>query len=182
MIKKAKEDGLQITCSVTPYHLALTEDALKKYNSMYKVNPPLRGEQDRQALIKGLKDGVIDCIASHHHPHEWDAKTKEFEYASSGIALQESTFSVVLDSVGSDVGIDRVIEALTMMPRDIFGLAQKGINVGDKACITIFTTESNTLLQNNDVQSKSRNNHFIGKELKGKVIGIINNNQIHFNK
>ena len=182
MVKKAKEDGLQITCSVTPYHLALTEDALKNYNSIYKVNPPLRGEQDRQALIKGLNDGVIDCIATHHHPHEWDAKTKEFEYASNGMALQESAFNVVWDSVCNDVAVERIIEALTMMPRDIFGLGEKGINVGDKACITIFTTESNNLLENKDVQSKSRNNPFIGKELKGKVLGIINNNQIHLNK
>ena len=181
LVRKAKADGLRVTCSVTPYHLALTEDCLKGYDSIYKVNPPLRSESDRQALIKGLADGTIDCIASHHQPHEWDAKTKEFEYASNGIAAQESVFPVAWDAVKDQVSADRLVEAMSLVPRDIFSLPRPVIAAGSKAELTLFTTTGNTSLDNQSVRSASRNNPFIGTTLAGRVVGIINNNQLQLN-
>jgi len=182
MIRKAKADGLNITCSVTPYHLALTDDALKGYDSVYKVAPPLRGEKDRKALIAGLKDGTIDCIATHHAPHEWDAKTREFEYAAEGMAIQESAFNILWNTLHKDCTIDRLMTAMTLIPRDIFGLPERSITKGSKASLTLFTTSGTHTLRAENRQSMGMNNPFTGMELQGKVIGVVNNNKIHLNK
>ncbi len=181
MIKKAKAEGLPLTCSVTPYHLALTEDKLRTYDSQYKVSPPLRTEADRQALIQGLADGTIDCIASHHRPHEWDAKTKEFEYAADGIAIQEIAFNVLSAGVGNAVAIEKVIEALTNVPRSIFNLDSCTIKKGSKATLTLFTIEGETTVKGATRKSKGMNNPFLNMALPGKVIGICNNNQLQIN-
>lgn len=182
MIKAAKKEGLDITCSVTPYHLALTDEALRTYNSMYKVMPPLRTEADRKALIKGLADGTIDCIASHHRPQDWDAKTREFDYAADGMNVQEATLGIALAGLKDKVKQERLAAALSTTPRKIFGLEAATIQKGATAEITIFTTEGSHVLSSNTLQSVAKNNPYIGKELPGKVIGIINQQQIHLNK
>jgi dihydroorotase len=182
MIRKAKAEGLPVTCSVTPYHLALTDESLVSYDSVYKVSPPLRTEADREALIEGLHDGTIDCIASHHRPHEWDAKAKEFEYAADGMAVQEITFNILWDTLKDEISIERLVELLAIMPRDIFGMKGEEIAKGNKACLTIFSTGADFTLTEKNIRSASRNNPFIGEKLVGKVLGIINNHQLHLNK
>ena len=182
MIRKAKAEALDITCSVTPYHLALTEVQLEGYSSMYKVTPPLRSEADRQALIAGLNDGTIDCIASHHRPQEWDAKTKEFEYAADGMNLQEITFSVVWNALQKDSKIETLINAMCANPRRIFGLEQPPVKEGGNAELTIFTTKGKQSIAKDNIVSASANNPFIGEELNGKVIATINNHQVFLNK
>lgn len=181
MIRRAKKEGLQITCSVTPYHLALTDDALKEYDSVYKVSPVLRSEKDRQALIKGLKDGTIDCIASHHRPQEWDAKAKEFEYASEGMNVQESAFGIVCSAVGDKIPLERIVEAFTCSPRTIFGLQDAVIAEGNKANLCMFLPEEKFVTTEKEIQSLSRNNPFINKTLKGKIVGIIHHQQSFLN-
>lgn len=176
MIRKAKKEKLDITCSVTPYHLAFNEESLSAYDSMYKVAPPIRSEKDRQALIKGLADGTIDCISSHHRPHEWDAKAREFEYAANGMNVQEIAFNIALEATESKVPLERLVDALTTRPRDIFGLQATNIQKGIAASLTMFHTSGKTVLQN--MVSASENNPLTGKELRGKVTGIINNNDI----
>jgi len=182
MIRKAKAEGLAVTCSVTPYHLALTDESLTGYDSMYKVSPPLRSEADRLALIAGLKEGVIDCIATHHRPQEWDAKAKEFEYAADGMAVQEIAFNILWDTLKDYISIERLVEAMSTIPRDIFGLETAIIKKGSKATLTIFTPGGHNTLAMDEVVSASRNNPFIGKKLSGKVLGIINHHQLHLNK
>ena len=182
MVRKAKAEGLTVTCSATPYHLALTDELLKTYDSIYKVTPPLRTETDRRALIEGLIDGTIDCIASHHRPQEWDAKTKEFEYAADGMAVQEIAFNIMWDKLREDVSLDRLVEAMTIIPRDIFGMQPQLINKGSKTSITIFSASGSHTLLTENVRSASHNNPFIGQKLEGSVIGIINNGQLHLNK
>jgi dihydroorotase len=182
MIRKAKAEGLSITCSVTPYHIALTDTSLSGYDSVYKVSPPLRGEADRQALIAGLKDGTIDCIASHHRPHEWDAKAKEFEYAADGMAVQELSFNILWDTLKKYISIDRLVEAMTIIPRDIFGMKEAVIAKGKPASMTIFTTEGHHTLSAANVISAGCNDPFVGEKLSGKVLGVINNGLIHLNK
>ncbi len=182
MVRKAKAEGLAVTCSVTPYHLALTDDALTTYYSLYKVTPPLRTEDDRQALIIGIQDGTIDCIASHHRPQEWDAKTKEFEYAADGMAIQQSAFNILWDALNEYISPERLVEIMSIIPRDIFGLPVPEIQKGSAATLTLFTTTGTHALTKTNIKSLSHNDPFIGKELAGKVIGIINHQQVHLNK
>ncbi len=182
MIRKAKAEGLAVTCSVTPYHLALTDAALAGYDSAYKVSPPLRDEAHRQALIAALADGTIDCIAAHHRPQEWDAKTKEFDYAADGMAVQEIAFAIVWNAVRDAVTIDRLVDAIAIKPREIFGLEPHTIVKGSNASLTVFTTTGATLLKDAEVKSLSKNNPFIGEKLVGSVVAILNNNQTKVNK
>lgn len=182
MVRKAKAEGLAVTCSVTPYHLALTDDALTSYDSLYKVTPPLRTEDDRQALIIGIQDGTIDCIASHHRPQEWDAKTKEFEYAADGMAIQQSAFNILWDALSEYISVERLVEVMSVIPRDIFGLPVQEIQKGSAATLTLFTTTGTHTLTKTNIKSLSHNDPFIGKELTGKVIGIVNHHQVHLNK
>jgi dihydroorotase len=170
MIRAAKAEGLDVTCSVTPYHLALNDEALLQYSSLYKVTPPLRSEADRQALIEGLSDGTIDCIASHHHPQDWDAKSREFEYAGSGMNVQEMVFPIVWNAVRGQVSLERLTDALSTRAREIFNLPVTAPDAGNDASFTIFTTEQTSTFQQNNLKSKGMNNPFLGKELQGKVL------------
>lgn len=182
LIRQAKAEGLDISCSVTPYHLALTDESLNTYSSLYKVSPPLRPEADRQALIAGLNDGTIDCIASHHRPQDWDAKEKEFEYASNGMNLQEISFQVIWNAVAKEVALDKLVAALSSNPRRIFGLPGGNIKEGGEAALTVFSADTSFSLQEDKIRSASRNNPFTGKELKGNVVGVINKGNVHLNK
>lgn len=182
MIRKAKAGGVQVTCSATPYHLALTEEVMRGYDSAYKVAPPLRSEADRKALVAALKDGTIDCIGTHHHPHEWDAKTKELEYASEGMAIQELAYNIMWESIRKTVSIEKVVDALTAKPRDIFGLQQQSIAKGVPASLTLFTTAGTHTQAAGKGRSKSINNPFTGQALAGQVMGIVSNNKVHLNK
>lgn len=180
MIRNAKKDGLDISCSVTPYHLVYNDTILRSYNSLYKVMPPLRSEEDRLALVAGLADGTIDCIASHHRPQEWDAKAKEFEYASEGMNVQELAFVAVYDRLKGLVAEERIIDALSARPAALFGLNKAGVNKGASADLTLFSftgTTSKPLLH-----SRSANNPFSGHTLAGKVLAVIKNDNIVFNE
>jgi dihydroorotase len=180
LIRQAKDKGLDVTCSVTPYHLVLTDEALTTYDSVYKVSPPLRPEADRRALVAALADGTIDCIASHHRPQEWDAKAKEFDYAGEGMNVQELVFPILWHHTGREVGLDRLVDALALAPRRIFGLPMPGLSIGAEAELTIFTTEGQTSLS--AMQSMSANNPFVGQNLQGHVSGIISNHNTTITK
>jgi dihydroorotase len=172
LIRKAKKDKLQITCSVTPYHLLLTDEALQNYDSNYKVNPPLRTDADRKALLEAVADGTIDCIATHHTPHEWDAKHVEFEYAQYGMIGLETTLHQLLSIPNSKIKIEKWVELLSTNPRKIFGLAPKNIAINEPACLTVFSTSETTNYTDATKKSKGINSPFLNSELKGKVFAL----------
>jgi dihydroorotase len=180
MIRAAKAEGLSISCSVTPYHLALNDQILNTYDAAYKVSPPIRTETDRLALIDGLQDGTIDCITSHHRPQEWDAKTKEFEYAAEGMNVQESCFAIAHQATQGIVPLERLIDALSQQANHLFSLPKGHITEGMQANFTLFSPDTITTQSNK--HSKSNNNPFVGKELKGKVWGIIRQEAIVLNE
>lgn len=172
LIRKAKAEGLNLTCSVTPYHLFFTDDMLEDYDSLYKVNPPLRSKADQAALIAGLEDGTIDFIATHHKPQDWDAKTVEFEYAKSGMATQEVTFSM-LQAAAPSITDEKWAALLSTNITNQFGLPSNQIAVGKSARFTVVDKAQTWVVTKNQLKSKAYNVPFMGQELKGKASILI---------
>ena len=179
LICKAKEEGLQVTCSVTPYHVFFCDEDLASYDTNLKVNPPLRTKEDMLALRDGLKNASIDCIASHHQPQDWDCKTCEFEYAKNGMTGLESLFGVV---GMCEINIIDFVKMQSENIRKIFAFNIPEIKEGAKANITLFTPGIDYVFTEEHVYSKSKNNAFIGKKLTGKTVGIINGDKVFLNK
>jgi dihydroorotase len=178
LISQAKKDGLQVTCSVAPYHLYFCDEDLEGYNTNLKVNPPLRTKEDMLALRNGVEDGLIDCIASHHEPQDWDCKTCEFEYAKNGMTGLESVYGVV-GMCG--VKTRDFVKMQSENTRKIFNVPLPEINVGAKANLTLFIPHVEYVFDEESIYSKSKNNAFIGKTLKGKPFGIIHGDKMFLN-
>lgn len=180
-IKRAKASGIKISCSVTPYHLFFTDEDLQGYDTNLKVNPPLRTITDRAALQAALLDGTIDCIASHHIPQHYDNKVCEFEYAKNGMIGLETLFGVIWPIVKDSWKIEKLIALLTIAPRAIFNVAIPEIKEGSTASLTLFNPGAEYVFEEKDICSKSKNSAFIDEKLTGKVIGIINGNNVYLN-
>ena len=178
MIANAKKEGLSITCSATPYNCFFCDEDLSDYNTNLKVNPPLRTRENMLAIREALSNGTIDCIASHHIPLHWDDKTCEFEYAKYGMTGLESLFGVMNNFNNNTANL---INQLTVIPRRIFGVELPEIKEDSLACLTIFDPEMSFTFETSMIKSKSQNSPFIGKLLKGKVIGIVNKGKIVIN-
>jgi len=177
-IRRAKDAGLNVTCSVTPYHLYYTEDDLQQYDTNLKVYPPLRCRSSVNALVDAIKDGTIDCIATHHMPHEYDSKVLEFEYAKNGMTSLETCFHM-LKMAAPSIHDAKWVELLSVNPRKIFGLPQPLIEEGQQAQVTVFSSRGETTISNK-FYSKSRNNPLINQVVPGKIYGIINGNKSFF--
>lgn len=170
LIARAKENEVRVTCSVTPYHLFFSDEDLMSYDTNLKVNPPLRTPDDREALRRGIKNGTVDFIASHHQPQTWDHKVCEFEYAKNGMEGLESVFSA---SVTSGVPPELFIKMQSENTRNTFNLKVPVIKEKEEADLTLFVPGEEYIFDEQNIFSKCRNNAFIGKTLLGKVIGII---------
>ncbi|WP_426328347.1 dihydroorotase [Pedobacter sp. R-06] len=174
LIRKAKKDGVQISCDVTAHHLVFTEELLSDFDSNYKVKPPLRGKADVKALIAGLKDGTIDAITSQHRPEEIEFKNVEFEIAHYGIIALQTVLPLLLKA-----GLDKALiaEKLAINPRKLLNLAIPVIEEGTEANFTVFNTTEKWLYNATSNYSKSANSPLLGTELTGKVTLVYNNNQ-----
>jgi dihydroorotase len=172
LIAAAKANNTKLTCSVTPYHLLLTDAEIKDYNTAAKVNPPLRSTADIQALQQALKDGVIDCIASHHLPQEIDAKQCEFVQAQFGMSTIETTFQAIASIPASTPLL--VYESLSKNVKTIFGLPETSIAIGNACKITAFTMYNETIVDEQQFLSKGKHTAFAGKKLFGNIIATIN--------
>jgi dihydroorotase len=179
-IKRAKDSGLDVTCSVTPYHLFFSDEDLVGYDTNLKVYPPLRTPSAIESLKKALLDGTIDCIATHHRPHEYDSKISEFEYAKYGMMGLETCYSVI-NSLFPQMDPVRFINLMSGNARKIFNLHKPFLAENQEACITLFNPNEKNIFEEKSFLSKSKNSPFIGKELTGKVLGIINGEKLFLN-
>lgn len=174
LIRKAKKDGVQVSCDVTAHHLVFTEELLSDFDSNYKVKPPLRGKADVKALIAGLKDGTIDAITSQHRPEEIEFKNVEFEIAHYGIIALQTVLPLLLKA-GLDIAL--IAEKLAINPRKLLNLDVPVIEEGAEANFTVFNATEKWLYNSVSNYSKSANSPLLGTELTGKVNLVYNNNQ-----
>lgn len=170
-IRRAKARGVRVTAEATPHHLALTEEALAGYDTHFKMNPPLRTEADRQALIAGLRDGTLDIIATDHAPHTDYEKDKEFDYAPNGILGLETALPVCLDVLVRQARfkLSRVIDLMTRLPAKIVDLPAGTLAEGAAADVCLFDPEETWRYDAKAGQSKSSNSPWSGRELRGRV-------------
>lgn len=174
LIRRAKNDGISITCEVAPHHLVLDESCVCGYDTHFKMMPPLKPNEDIEGLYKGIEDGTVDAIASDHAPHDRDSKLVEFSRATVGIlGLQTSLpLFVELCSAGK-VSRRRMVELLSHGPARSFGLSSGTLRVGSDADITVLNPAERWVFEVADVRSKSKNSPFVGRELMGKATNVI---------
>ena len=173
-VRSGKERAIQVTCEVTPHHFVLTDEQLS-FDTNYKMNPPLRGSDDREAMIEGLVDGTIDVIATDHAPHHADDKTVEFDKAPFGIIGLETAVPLVLDRLFHPglVTIGRLIELMATNPARILGLPGGGLTPGAPADITVLAPDVTTEIMVSTFRSLARNSPFDGWRLHGAVAGVL---------
>lgn len=177
LIKKAKAKKLNVTCGVAAYNLLLDESNLEGFDTNFKLNPPLRTKEDIDSLKKGIADGTIDVIVSDHSPQDIESKDLEFDYAENGMIGLESCFGV-LNTALSKIELEKTIETLTANPRKILGLEPLTIKENIEANLTLFCPNYKYTFDKSHIASLNKNSAFIGKELTGKVYGVINNDEL----
>ena len=178
LIRKAKKSGLAVTCDVAVHQIAFDDQALVKYDTNFKVNPPFRENSDVRALVKGLKDGTIDLVVSAHNPQDEESKNLEFDLADFGI-LGLQTFIPVILHYYQDMLLEDLITHFTTRPREILGLPMPQIKVGEKADLTLFDPGKKWDYTEESNLSKSKNSPFLGQTLTGKSMGVFNNGKVY---
>lgn len=180
-IRRAKDAGIGVTCSVTPYHLFFTESDLDEYDTNLKVFPPIRTTKEKTAIKQALLDGTIDCIATHHLPHETDSKIVEFEAAAFGMIGLETCYAAVTTACPA-LSASRIAELFSINPRKIFGLDSAAIEINSKAIVTIYQPGIPIEVNEDFIKSRSKNSGFLGKKLFGKVKAIVNGELFNLNQ
>ena len=175
-VRRAKRDRLRVSCEVTPHHFALIDEDVGDYNTNFKMNPPLRSRADREALLAGLIDGAVDCVATDHAPHALNEKNREFDRAPFGITGLETALGLCLSilHVRHKVPLKRIIELLSANPARIMRLEGRGtLAKGSHADVTIFDPAKKWTYHAAQSHSKSKNSPFDGWQLQGKVVATV---------
>jgi dihydroorotase len=173
MIRKAKSEGLAVTSDVHVHNLLFTEDELRGFDVQMKLLPPLRTEEDRAALIEGVKDGTIDSVCSDHSPENIENKDVEFDHAAFGVIGTQTLFSQLNTIVNLD--LETKIKCISENPRSVFDISKAEIKEGALANLTLFDPDEEWEFSEDQINSKSKNTSLIGKKLRGRALGIINN-------
>lgn len=183
LLREAKKRGIRVTAEVTPHHLALREEDIVDYNPNYRMNPPLRGQEDVEALKEGLVDGTIDVIATDHAPHTIHEKSVEFELAPDGITGLETALPVVIKELVKKglLSLEEVVEKMTISPSQILGLTPNFLSPGSSADLTMIDLEEEEI-RAEDFLSKGKNSPFIGKTLPGRVFMTLVGGKVVFER
>ena len=174
-VRQAKNDGLTVTCEVTPHHWTLTDEAVQEYDTNTKMSPPLRSRDHVDAVLAAMKDGTIDAIATDHAPHHADEKALEFDQAPFGIAGLETAVGLAFDLVHNGlIDLDRVVQMCSTSPARIFGLTDRGsLKANAHADVTILDPQLEWVFDVNRSKSKSRNTPFHGRSMHGAAVATI---------
>jgi dihydroorotase len=182
ILRRAKADGIRVTGEATPHHIALTDEALSSYDTNFKMNPPLRTEADRRAVIEGLRDGTLDCIATDHAPHTDYEKDKEFDYAPNGIIGLETALAVCLEVLvrKSRFKLPHVVDLMTRRPAGVLGLGAGTLAAGSPADICLFDPDEAWTYDAKAGQSKSSNSPWNGGRMRGRVRATVVDGRVVF--
>ncbi|MEI3041069.1 MAG: dihydroorotase [Victivallales bacterium] len=177
ILRQARKDGIRVSGEATPHHIALTDAEIKRFDSNYKMNPPLRSEEDRQALLEGLADDTLTVIATDHAPHTTTSKMVEFDYAPFGIIGLETAFQICCTELYHKgvLSLPHLISKLTRGPAEVLGLDIGNLKIGNPADITILDIDRENVIDPATFKSKSRNTPFGGYKAKGCVAGTLVN-------
>lgn len=178
LIKKSKAKGLKVTCDVAAHNLVYTDEEVAGFDSNYKVSPPLRTKNDVKALLKGLKDGVIDAVVSQHTPQEVEFKNVEFHIAKNGITGLQTTLPLLIKAGLSD---EQIVDKLVVGSRQVVDVKVPTFDIGEQANLVLFDRKETWTFDEKSNKSKGRNNPLFGTELVGKVKLVANNNQLYIN-
>jgi len=183
MLRRARAEGIPVTGEATPHHLTLTDECIKKFDTNYKMNPPLRSESDRQALIRGVADGTITVIATDHAPHTRTAKLVEFDHAPFGIIGLETAFPVCYTELVASgiITLPQLIAKLTTGPADVLGIKNYSLAYGNAADLTVLDPDEEYVIDKETFKSKARNTPFDGRKVRGKVKMTIVGGRIVYN-
>ena len=174
-VRRAKNDGLQVTCEVTPHHWTLTDEAVAEYDTNTKMSPPLRSREHVDAVVEAMKDGTIDAIATDHAPHHADEKALEFDQAAFGITGLETAVGLAFDLVhAGSIDLERVVEMCSANPARIFGFTDRGtLKPNAHADITLLDPQLEWVFDVNKSKSKSRNTPFHRRSMYGAAVATI---------
>ena len=174
-VRRAKNEGLQVTCEVTPHHWSLTDEAVAEYDTNTKMNPPLRSREHVDAILEAMKDGTIDAIATDHAPHHADEKALEFDQAPFGIVGLETAVGLAFDLVHAGrIDLERMVEMCSSNPARVFGFKDRGtLKANAHADITILDPQLEWVFDVNKCKSKSRNTPFHGRSMYGAAVATI---------
>ncbi|HYN85880.1 MAG TPA: dihydroorotase [Pyrinomonadaceae bacterium] len=175
-VRRAKERGLFVTCEVAPHHFALTDEAVKDYDTNTKMNPPLRSREHVEAILEGLRDGTVDAVATDHAPHHADEKALEFDHAPFGVTGLETAVALALDRLvhAGVVGLERLVELFSTNPARVFNLEGRGtLRAGAHADVTVLDPELRWTFDASRSKSKSRNTPFDGWTFHGAAVATV---------
>ena len=184
LIRRAKEKGLRVTAEAAPHHFTLTHDRVEGYDTNAKMNPPLRTDDDREAIRQAVKDGTIDCIATDHAPHHYDAKEREFDDAPNGILGLETALGLAIRELvkPGHLTLPELIRRMSTRPAQVFGLVGGTLAVGAPADLVVFDPEARWKVDAGHFRSKSRNTPFSGEELIGRALLTLVDGRIVFQR
>jgi dihydroorotase len=174
-VRDAQARGVAVSAEVSPHHLCLTDDTVRTLDTNRKMNPPLRSEDDRQALIEGLRDGTIGCIATDHAPHARHEKETPFEEAPFGVTGLETAFAALNTFLVEPGTLDlgTVLERMSAGPARVFGLPVPRIEVGERANLVLIDLDATWRVGEGGFRSKSTNSWLLGETLRGSIVKTV---------